>query len=230
MKQLKPPPLANWMLDHLLWGGSNEALAGDLLEEFQRRRSALWYWRQVAGAIFASFANELRADWVMVWTILFTGVWVFGLYSYFSFLGAMDTPISGTMHLAEFIAAHGYDGDGIRSAVLIIVPFFSQVVLPLTIYLAVARKLNLRAFIRGLCAALVATFALGILPIELAVSFLLFHGLAMYGMQLFTWFVVFITAAPLLAAMGAAHWGSGKSKPVAASGQAGFAEGSHCRL
>jgi hypothetical protein len=38
-----PPTIATWMLKHLVWGGRNEALEGDLLEEFQRRRSATWY-------------------------------------------------------------------------------------------------------------------------------------------------------------------------------------------
>jgi hypothetical protein len=214
MSQSQPPPLASWMLRHLVLGGPNEALAGDLLEEFQRRRSATWYWRQVLGAIFASFTNELRADGVMVWTIVFTAVWIYGLYSYLSFLGATDIPISVTSRLGGFLATHGYNGRSIRFAVLFIFPFFCQVVVPLTIYLAVARNLNLRAFLRGLCAALAATFVLGILPSELAFSLLLSHGLAMYGMQLFTWFVVFITAAPLLAAMGAAHWGHAKPKPA----------------
>ena len=81
MTESKPPALASWMLDHLLWGGRNEALAGDLLEEFQRRCSVAWYWRQVIGAILASFSNELRADWVMVWTILFAIVWAYSLYA-----------------------------------------------------------------------------------------------------------------------------------------------------
>ncbi len=40
MNASKPPALATWMLEHLLWGGRNEALAGDLLEEFQRRGSS----------------------------------------------------------------------------------------------------------------------------------------------------------------------------------------------
>jgi len=40
---LIPPALATWMLKHLVLGKRNEALEGDLLEEFQRRRSASWY-------------------------------------------------------------------------------------------------------------------------------------------------------------------------------------------
>jgi hypothetical protein len=39
------------MLEHFTCGYRNEALAGDLLEEFRSGRSAGWYWRQVLGAI-----------------------------------------------------------------------------------------------------------------------------------------------------------------------------------
>jgi len=80
MRSSKPTALATWMLEHLLLGDRNEALAGDLLEEFQRRRSVVWYWRQVLGPILVSLSNELRAEWVTVCTIVFAAVCAYGLY------------------------------------------------------------------------------------------------------------------------------------------------------
>jgi len=82
MKVSQPPASASWLLEHLVLGEKNEALAGDLLEEFQRRRSVAWYWRQVLGAIFAGFANEMRAEWssagyVVAWTFGFAAIWTF---------------------------------------------------------------------------------------------------------------------------------------------------------
>ena len=44
-----PPQFATWLLLRL--SCRNEALAGDLREEFQRRPSKFWYWRQVLVAI-----------------------------------------------------------------------------------------------------------------------------------------------------------------------------------
>jgi hypothetical protein len=35
MKPSEPPALASWLLEHLALGKKNEALAGDLLEEFK---------------------------------------------------------------------------------------------------------------------------------------------------------------------------------------------------
>jgi hypothetical protein len=52
MTPMRPPSLATWILDHLIPGPRNEALAGDLLEEFSAGRPATWYWRQTL-AVFA---------------------------------------------------------------------------------------------------------------------------------------------------------------------------------
>jgi hypothetical protein len=51
MRSIKSVALARWMLEHLTFGSDNEALSGDLLEEFQFGRSAMWYWRQIIAAI-----------------------------------------------------------------------------------------------------------------------------------------------------------------------------------
>lgn len=71
MRPNTPPGIATWMLEHLTLGKKNEALAGDLLEEFRRGRSAGWYWRQVLAAILLGFASELRTQWpAIVYTTL----------------------------------------------------------------------------------------------------------------------------------------------------------------
>jgi len=74
MKVSKPPGLATWMLEHLALGTDTDALAGDLLEELEHRRSAGWYWRQVLMAIFVGFSKEVSSQWraagfALVWTI-----------------------------------------------------------------------------------------------------------------------------------------------------------------
>ena len=74
MRPNDPPRIATWMLEHLTPGKKNEALAGDLLEEFKRGRTATWYWRQVVTAIILGFARELRTQWPAIvyatlWTI-----------------------------------------------------------------------------------------------------------------------------------------------------------------
>jgi hypothetical protein len=52
MSTLRPPRLAVVLLNRLL--PENEPLTGDLLEEFQRRRSRLWFWRQTIAAVVLS--------------------------------------------------------------------------------------------------------------------------------------------------------------------------------
>jgi hypothetical protein len=66
LKSPRPPVLAAWLFEHLTQREHREALAGDLLEEYIRRRSDTWYWRQVVAAIVADFSAELRVRWVSV--------------------------------------------------------------------------------------------------------------------------------------------------------------------
>ena len=49
MTALKPPRLAEWLLHRLAL--DNEPLAGDLVEEYRRRQSRFWLWRQLIAAL-----------------------------------------------------------------------------------------------------------------------------------------------------------------------------------
>jgi hypothetical protein len=80
MRSPEPPTLATWVLEHLLPGKKNEALTGDLLEEFRSGRSVAWCWRQVFGVIFASLSRKLCAQrgvtrYEIAWTFGFASVW-----------------------------------------------------------------------------------------------------------------------------------------------------------
>jgi hypothetical protein len=74
MKSSKPPALATWLVEHVSPGRRNEALAGDLLEQFSQGRSITWYWRQVLVAILAAFLKEWR---ILTWAFVFTVGWVY---------------------------------------------------------------------------------------------------------------------------------------------------------
>jgi hypothetical protein len=55
-----PPQVALWLLKH---GGSryhSEALAGDLIEQYQEGRSRAWCWKQVAAAILVARGQYIR--------------------------------------------------------------------------------------------------------------------------------------------------------------------------
>jgi hypothetical protein len=83
MTPMRPPSLATWMLDHLVPGPRNEALAGDLLEEFSAGRPANWYWRQTLVVFALACSRQLLNNrGVLLFTALwstFVPAWLLGL-------------------------------------------------------------------------------------------------------------------------------------------------------
>jgi hypothetical protein len=59
MSRMEPPPIASWILEHCIPGQRDQALAGDLLEEFQGGRSHGWYWRQALAAVLVGWIKYL---------------------------------------------------------------------------------------------------------------------------------------------------------------------------
>lgn len=80
MNRSKPPAIASWVLEHLTRRTGNEALAGDLAQEFAQGRSAAWYWRQVLLAILVSLVGKLHAasfvlGFALLWSVVVTLFW-----------------------------------------------------------------------------------------------------------------------------------------------------------
>jgi hypothetical protein len=75
-----PPALATSLLDLLC--NENEALAGDLLEEFRRNQSIGWYWQQVLMAVLIRLSKDLRAHWVLAARAILIGAVTGGLFSF----------------------------------------------------------------------------------------------------------------------------------------------------
>jgi hypothetical protein len=75
MSRTEPPFVATWMLERLTAAERDEALAGDLLEEFRAGRSIGWYWRQVITAIAIGwtrsiYEHRIRLLFAAIWSLL----------------------------------------------------------------------------------------------------------------------------------------------------------------
>jgi non-heme chloroperoxidase len=72
MRTTKSVAFTSWILEHLTFGPRNEALAGDLLEEFHSGRSAMWYRRQALAAVAIGALEVTRAS---VMLLIFSATW-----------------------------------------------------------------------------------------------------------------------------------------------------------
>jgi len=116
MRQTEPQSAATWMLEHLTPGPRNEALVGDLLEEFRERRSAAWYWRQVLSAIAVGCSREILNHrtvllFAAVWSML-APAWLLLLarmeehFNFSARIWRMDWPWSTVCDLGSMLAAN----------------------------------------------------------------------------------------------------------------------------
>jgi hypothetical protein len=155
MRALEPPRLAAWLLEHFVLGNKNEALAGDLLEEFRQRRSVAWYWRQVLGAILVGFLSELRAQWLAVGfeVVCFFGfatVWTCAV-SVYEVRVFLSPPFQS---LGHWLISHHDPARAIYEwAISILIAAVINSV-GLSLYLAIMRSFSLRGFSRGLLVSL----------------------------------------------------------------------------
>jgi hypothetical protein len=71
-----PPRAAAWLLDCFV--GRNQALIGDIAEEYRTGRTQLWFWRQTVMAALRSTFAEIQSHWILALrAAIFGGVFLF---------------------------------------------------------------------------------------------------------------------------------------------------------
>ncbi len=155
MKSSKPPALATWLVEHMIPGDNNEALAGDLLEQFREGRSVAWYWRQVIVAILVGCSKELP---ILSTAIGVTVVWI----SILSQLYGQNWHVAQAEASIFWATRHGWTLSDTYYRIGSLVALNGlPVVLTVGIYLSLTKMFSLRRFLRGLSAGLL-TMAFGI--------------------------------------------------------------------
>lgn len=78
MTPKRPPRIAEWLLKHFGAGADNDTLVGDLAEQYQRKDSTVWYWRQATGGIAVNLLKEIDGHPWITARALVTGwvVWI----------------------------------------------------------------------------------------------------------------------------------------------------------
>jgi hypothetical protein len=84
MRSSQPPAGATWLLERFNFGRRNDALIGDLIEEYGNGRSGAWYWRQALTTVAVAFCQEIRAHKVLAVRAVVTGWAVWYVYQRFA--------------------------------------------------------------------------------------------------------------------------------------------------
>ena len=77
MKHEQPPKLPSWLLEHFSHTMDNDALAGDLAEQYRRGRSTVWYWKQVLATLL-SWKGNLFMKRALIHTVIIAAIFVLG--------------------------------------------------------------------------------------------------------------------------------------------------------
>jgi hypothetical protein len=139
MKSTRPPSIATWVLEHLTFGDRNDALSGDLLEEFQSGRSSGWYWRQVLAAIATSYLREVRTRALVV---VFAALWIVPAQTWWSFA------MWSAAHCAGFIFPWPYS-TFLGAAIVVFQSLWAGLALYVLLYSRVGRNFTLEKVGRG---------------------------------------------------------------------------------
>ncbi len=171
MNRIDPPHIATWMLEHWTLGPSNNALAGDLLEEFRSGRAGrtrAWYWRQVIAAIAINCSREILNHrsvllFAAVWSVISPAWLVLSVNKEvntraFGLMWEMDWPWSTICALALAL---------VTSLAFI----WSGMALYLIPRMVAARSFQLRRLARSLLQALPMFIAISAVPYALSLLF-----------------------------------------------------------
>jgi len=171
-----PPHIATWMLEHWTPGLRNDALAGDLLEQFRSGRSdraVAWYWRQVFAAIASGCIREILNHrsaiffavlWSMVspsWVVLSTNVEVHSRA--LGLMWQMDWPWSSICAIALSFS----------TSLLFI---WSGMALYLIPRMSASQSFNMRTLVRSLLRAMPMFVAIAAVPFAMSLFFHARHG------------------------------------------------------
>jgi hypothetical protein len=150
MTASRPPAIATWLLYHLVLGSHNEAVTGDLLEEFKSRQSVAWYWRQAIWAIFLSFLTELRNQRLMVG---YAAVWTFAVSVVWKHI-KMSPQLESVLGWG---VSHPWPESIIYVMAIYNLTLAGLLWIGFGLYVAMVDSFNLRCFIRGLFVGFVTT-------------------------------------------------------------------------
>jgi hypothetical protein len=74
MTMIQPPAFPAQLLKRLVPARNHDALLGDLCEEYQNRRSRMWYWAQILAAVLVGTGKDVQAHSLLALRAVAVGI------------------------------------------------------------------------------------------------------------------------------------------------------------
>lgn len=176
MNRSDPPSIATWMLEHWMPGIGNDALAGDLIEEFRSGgagRTRSWYWRQVLAAIAIDGSRKILSHRNL---LFFAVLWSMASPAWLVLSGNAETRTRAFGLMVEMdFPWSTICAIGLSLATSLIFIWFGMA-LYLISRMVAARSFNMRLLVRSLLQMLPMFIAISAVPYALSLIFGVGHG------------------------------------------------------
>ena len=106
MRSTQPPAVATWLLRQFGCSPRNEAILGDLIEQYRHGRSRLWYWQQTLIALLVGLLRGVWQEKLRALVAVVTG-WIILAFYMFRFadplLRFIEFESSPNLALAQYV-------------------------------------------------------------------------------------------------------------------------------
>lgn len=106
MRSAQPPIMATWLLTQFGCSPNNDAVIGDLAEQYHQGQTSIWYWKQTLIAIIRSVFREIGSHKWLVFRAVVVGWIMIGLFDIARNVQVVGHPIVYRSHPElQFIVA-----------------------------------------------------------------------------------------------------------------------------
>jgi len=106
MRSTQPPKMATWLLKQFGCSPNNDAVIGDLTEQYRQGKTSSWYWKQTLIAIVRSVFREIGGHKWLIFRAIAVGWMMLALFDFATHVQVIGHPYVLSFHpVLQFIVS-----------------------------------------------------------------------------------------------------------------------------